>query len=247
MRAASPLIAIAVGLATLGAAAAGMKQPAIASIGPAVQGEENGYTAAANSCAKLEDEVNAKDRSDNNTFREPSPSNWRADDKMIAECRSAADHGDATAAYALGIMHRKGLGVRQDSAEAAKWLRKSADLGLAPAQTNIGAMYAVGEGVPQSRAEAIKWTRLAADQGDAIAQYNLGLMYCDGHGDPQDLVQAHMWLNLAAAQGLRQASAARDQVAAWIGSAAEIAQAQQLAVERGAAGARLAGDYQLKP
>ena len=74
MRAASPLIAIAVGLATLGAAAAGMKQPAIASIGPAVQGEENGYSAAANSCAKLEDEVNAKDRSDNNTFREPSPS-----------------------------------------------------------------------------------------------------------------------------------------------------------------------------
>ena len=76
-------------------------------------------------------------------------------------------------------MHRKGLGVRQDSAGAAKWLRKSADLGLASAQTNIGAMYALGEGVPQSRAEAIKWTRLAADQGDALAQYNLGLMYCD--------------------------------------------------------------------
>ena len=42
---------------------------------------------------------------------------------MIAECRSAADRGDAAAAYALGLMHRKGLGVRQDLAEAAKRLR----------------------------------------------------------------------------------------------------------------------------
>ena len=74
MRAASPLIAIAVGLATLGASAAGTKQPALAYIGPTVKGEENGYSAAANPCAKLVDEVNAKDRSDNNTFREPSPS-----------------------------------------------------------------------------------------------------------------------------------------------------------------------------
>ena len=143
-------------------------------------------------------------------------------------------------------MYRKGLGVRPDTAQAAKWLRKSADLGFARAQTSLGAMYAAGEGVPQSRAEAMRWMRLAADQGDAAARYDLGLMYCDGHGDPQDLVQAHMWLNLAAAQGLRQAGAARDQVAAWIGSSSEIAKAQQLAVERGA-GARLAGDYQLRP
>ena len=48
-------------------------------------------------------------------------------------------------------------------------------------------------------------------------------------------------INLAAAQGLRQAAAARDQVAAWIGSPAKIAKAQQMAVER-SAGARLAED-----
>ena len=98
-----------------------------------------------------------------------------------------------------------------------------------------------------ARAEAIRWTRAAADQGYARAQYALGLMYCDGRGDPQDLVQAHMWLNLAAAQGVSQAGAARDQVAAWIGSSAEIARAQQMAVERGAAGARLAGEVQPRP
>jgi len=144
-------------------------------------------------------------------------------------------------------MYEKGVGVPQNSAEAAKWYRKSADLGLASAQTNLGFMYADGRGVPQNRAEAIKWTRMAADQGYAAAQYNLGQMYCDHRGEPQDLVQAYMWFNLAAAQGLRQAAAARDQVAAWIGSSAEIAKAQQLAATWSPTGARLAGDYQPRP
>lgn len=245
MRVALGLIALAVALAAAGAAtAAGTAQPSLASIGATAPGGGPDYVAAASLCAALVDEISAQDRSDSNAIRESSRPDWRADDKTIAGCRSAADRGDSAAAYALGVMYRKGLGVEGDSAEAAKWLRKSADLGLARAETSLGNMYALGEGVPQSRAEAMKWTRLAADQGDARAQYILGQMYCDGRGDPQDLVQAHMWLNLAAAQGLRQADAARDQVAAWIGSSAEIAKAQRMAVERSAAGARLAEDDQ---
>lgn len=246
MRVALRAIAVVIGLAMAGAAAEA-KQPVFASTGATVPGEGNDYVATANLCVSLEDQVNARDGSDSTTFREVSHTDRRTDDKTIADCRSTADRGDAPAAFALGVAYREGLGVPQDSTEAAKWLRKSADLGSARARTDLGAMYADGEGVPQSRAEAIKWTRLAADQGDARAQYILGLMYCDGHGDPQDLVQAHMWLNLAAAQGLRQAGDARDQVAAWIGSSAEIAKAQQMAVERGATGARVAEDYQLRP
>ena len=241
------LIAIAVGLATADAAAAEIKQPSLASIGETAQGKGNDNSAAPNSCASLADEVNAEDRSRNNSFREARQIDWRAADKTIADCRSAADRGDGAAAYALGVMYEKGVGVPQNSAEAAKWYRKSADLGLASAQTNLGFMYADGRGVPQNRAEAIKWTRMAADQGYAAAQYNLGQMYCDHRGEPQDLVQAYMWFNLAAAQGLRQAAAARDQVAAWIGSSAEIAKAQQLAATWSPTGARLAGDYQPRP
>lgn len=247
MRAALRLTAFAVGLATVGAAADDVKQPRLASIGGTAQNERNDASAAAKLCANFSEEINATDRSHSNTIGEPSQSGWRADDKMIAQCQAAADHGDAAASYALGVMYGKGLGVQPDLAQAATWFRKSADLGLAKAQVSVAAMYADGEGVPQSRAEAIKWLRMAADQGDALAQYNLGLMYCDGHGDPQDLVQAHMWLNLAAARGLRQAGSARDQVAAWIGSSAEVAKAQQLAVEQGAAAGRLAAEYQPRP
>ncbi len=165
MRVALRLIALAVGLAAAGAAAAGTKQPSLASIGATAAGEENDYLASANLCASLVDQVNARDRSSSNAFRESSAPDWRADDKTIADCRSQAGRGDAAAAYALGIMYRKGLGVPQDPAEAAKWLRKSADLGLARAQTSLGAMYAFGEGVPQSRAEAMKWTKAGGRTG----------------------------------------------------------------------------------
>jgi len=244
MRVALRLVALAVALAAA-SAAAGAKQPSLASIDATAPGEGNGDLAAANLCVSLVDQV--KDRSDSNTIREASRPDWRIDDKAIADCRLAADGGDAAATYNLGVMYRKGLGVPQDSTQAAKWFRKAADLGLAWAQTNLGLMYAAGEGVPQSRAEAVKWIRMAAEQGDDVAQYALGRMYCDGRGDPQDFVQAYMWLNLAAAQGLTQAGAARDQVAAWIGSPAEIAKAQQMAVERGAAGARVAGEVQPRP
>ena len=226
MRVALRLIALAVGLAAAGAAAAGTKQPSLASIGATATGEENDYLAVGEPVREPRRSGQRQGSLQQQCFPRVERARLarrRQDDRRLPV---AAGRGDAAAAYALGIMYRKGLGVPQDPAEAAKWLRKSADLGLARAQTSLGAMYAFGEGVPQSRAEAMKWTKAAAEQGDARAQYVLGLMYCDGHGDPQDLVQAHMWLNLAAAQGLRQAGAARDQVAAWIGSPAETAKAQ---------------------
>ena len=115
--------------------------------------------------------------------------------------RLAADQGDATAQYNLGVMYAKGKGVPQDHAEAVKWYRLAADQGEARAQFILGIMYAKGEGVTHDYAKAVKWFRLAADQGEAMAQFSLGAMYAQGVGVPQDYVLAHMWFNLSAAQG----------------------------------------------
>ena len=82
----------------------------------------------------------------------------------------AADQGDASAQYNLGVMYAEGQGVRKDDVEAAKWFRKAADQGLARAQYNLGVMYAEGQGVPKDYVEAEKWVREAADQGLALAQ-----------------------------------------------------------------------------
>ena len=53
-------------------------------------------------------------------------------------------------------MYRKGLGVPQDYAEAARWHRASAEQGTARAQYNLGYMFDTGLGVPQDYAEAAR-------------------------------------------------------------------------------------------
>ena len=122
--------------------------------------------------------------------------------------RQAAEQGDATAQFNLGVMYAKGEGVPQDDAAAVRWYRLAAEQGHASAQGTLGAMYAIGRGVPQDDVEAGLWYRLAAEQGHASAQGALGGMYMNGQGVPQDDETAHVWLNVAAS---RSTSEQRDE------------------------------------
>ncbi len=70
--------------------------------------------------------------------------------------RLAADQGNASAQYYLGVKYHDGEGVAQDYAEALKWMRKAADQGYADAQTGVGTLFYQGQGVPQDYAEAIR-------------------------------------------------------------------------------------------
>ena len=49
--------------------------------------------------------------------------------------RKAAEQGDATAQFNLGIMYYNGQGVTQDDSEAVRWLRKAAEQGDANVKT----------------------------------------------------------------------------------------------------------------
>ncbi|WP_146117165.1 tetratricopeptide repeat protein, partial [Haemophilus influenzae] len=86
-----------------------------------------------------------------------------------------AEQGNASIQFNLGLMYKKGQGIKQDDFEAVKWFRKAAEQGVADAQLNLGNMYAKGLGVKQDDVEAVKWYRQAAEQGNAKAQFNLGL------------------------------------------------------------------------
>ena len=126
-----------------------------------------------------------------------------------------------------------GLGVTQDYAAAAVWLRKAADQGYAESSNNLGTIYEQGEGVVQDYAAAVRWYRKAAGQGSSPAQYNLGRSYAIGHGVSQDYVQAHKWFDLSATGGTKaeardQSAKARDAVATQM-TPAQIAEAQRLA------------------
>jgi TPR repeat protein len=84
-----------------------------------------------------------------------------------------ADAGDADAQYNLGVWSRFGLGVPQDSAQGAAWIRKSAQQGHIGAQFNLGLMYSNGHGVPQDYVEAHQWHNLAASRAsvEEVTQY----------------------------------------------------------------------------
>ncbi len=116
--------------------------------------------------------------------------------------RKAAEQGDATGQYLLGLMYRYGKGISRDSVEAAEWFRKAAEQGHVRSQFNLAVMSELGEGVSKSQTEAIKWYQKAAEQGDAQAQQNLAAMYYLGQGVAKNSEKAAEWYQKAAEQGI---------------------------------------------
>jgi TPR repeat protein len=83
----------------------------------------------------------------------------------LEQIRKLAEEGNAEAQYKLAKMYEEGLGLAQDSKEAAKWYLKSAGKGHSHAQYKMGTMYTLGKGVPKDRLEGAKWFGKAAQQG----------------------------------------------------------------------------------
>ena len=115
-----------------------------------------------------------------------------------------AEQGNASIQFNLGLMYKKGQGIKQDDFEAVKWFRKAAEQGDAEAQLILGAMYGDGRGVKQDDFEAVKWFRKAADQGHAKAQVLLGLSYILGKGVQVNKVLAKEWFGKACDNGEQQ-------------------------------------------
>jgi len=88
------------------------------------------------------------------------------DAEAIRWYRLAADQGNASAQYNLGVMYRRGDGVPQDYAEAIRWYRLAADQGNASAQYNLGIMYGQGQGVLQDNVMAHMWYNIASANGN---------------------------------------------------------------------------------
>jgi hypothetical protein len=143
--------------------------------------------------------------------------------------RMTAQSGQPSAQYRLGRMYENGSGVRESSAQAAKWYRKAAEQGFAPAQCALGRLHASGEGVRQDNAEALRWFAKAAAQDYALAMNRLGLMYERGQGVPKDYVQAYKWFILAAGAEQNVFGVANQEVLARRMTPQQIQEAQRLA------------------
>lgn len=97
--------------------------------------------------------------------------------KALTACTLAAEGGNATAQFNLGLMYSLGRGVAQDYAKSAHWYAQAAKQGDSDSQNNLGLMHYKGQGVVQDYAQALRWYKLAAEQGNVLAQNNLGSMY----------------------------------------------------------------------
>ena len=85
----------------------------------------------------------------------------RQDDaEAVRWYRLAADQGDASGHFNLGMMYANGLGVPQDDVEAARWWRLAADQGVAEAQSNLRVVEArmTAEQIAESQRRAREWT-----------------------------------------------------------------------------------------
>ena len=85
--------------------------------------------------------------------------------KLCSWYRLAAEQGDASAQYNLGVMYAKGRGVLKDEAEAVRWYRLAAEQGDAYAQNNLGVMYAQRARCPQSRSRSCALVPLGCRAG----------------------------------------------------------------------------------
>jgi TPR repeat protein len=96
--------------------------------------------------------------------------------------RSAADAGDATALFNMGVLHWTGQGVEQSNGKAIDYFQRAADQEDLPALCNMGILHYHGDGVDQSFGKAFNYFWRAMKQGDTDAAFSLGLMHHRGLG-----------------------------------------------------------------
>jgi TPR repeat protein len=140
---------------------------------------------------------------------ETSPGSTNEDESRLFQLyREAADAGDVTANYNLGIAFLRGRGVSLDAVQAAKFLRIAADAGSADAAAQLGEMYRQGLGVPPSDTEALKLYRKAEKVNNPIALNRIGEMYFAGRVVSESYSDALKYYRLAESFG--NADAARN-------------------------------------
>ena len=125
--------------------------------------------------------------------------------RPLPDIMAAAEGGDPTAQYRLGINFRDGAGgVLPDNSQYLAWIRRAAKAKMAAAQTELGFIYDKGLcGLPVDLIKGAHLHALGAAQGNPLAQLNLGCSLRDGEGVPAD--------PQLAAQLIRHNSEPRDQ------------------------------------
>ena len=113
-----------------------------------------------------------------------------------------ANKGHDLAAFSVGDLYQRGLGVEKNIKEAVRWYTVAAKQGRIPAAAyRLGLLFMRGEGVLQDHQVAARWYLQAAELGFPPAQSKIATMYYHGKGLQKNQKEAMKWLALAAEQG----------------------------------------------
>lgn len=152
--------------------------------------------------AKAVEELTTRDALFDEGMRILENGTTREDGVKAFKClRQAASQGHTEAQYQLSVCYDRGIGVRRNITEAAKWCQMAAFGGHAKAQSEIGYCYEYGQGVVRNIKEAVSWYEMASAQGNIEAKNNLAFCYQKGRGVHKDVKEAIRLYGEAAAGG----------------------------------------------
>lgn len=103
----------------------------------------------------------------------------------------ACDHFDGRACTDLGVMYRRGEGVRKNYPRAAELSLRGCHGGNALGCTNLGLMY-WSNVLPKNDKRAVELFERGCDGGDKNGCRALAFMYENGQGVPKDITRAAM-------------------------------------------------------
>lgn len=133
-------------------------------------------------------------------LRKGDQDHWRINQDLLNAYEKAANRGDVSGKFLLGLGLLLGKSVSNPT-WGAQLIREAAEQGHSGAQTRQGLLDLEGTGTERDLTQAIRWFQLAAAQDNAMAQYHLGCCCEEGTGVDMDPVQAASWYRKAAAQG----------------------------------------------
>ncbi|WP_342453116.1 tetratricopeptide repeat protein [Jiella mangrovi] len=122
-----------------------------------------------------------------------------------------ANLGDPAAQTLLGEIYSRGLGVRRDMKEAARWFKAAATAGNPEAQFRYAMILLDGTVVEKDEAQARDLMQAAADRGLPLAEYNFGQMLIEA-SPSGGFKDAAGYFEKAASAGVAEAQYAMSQL-----------------------------------
>ena len=123
-----------------------------------------------------------------------------------------AEAGDAAAQTLLAEIYARGLGVRRDPEQAARWYKSAAEQGNPDAQFQYALLLIDGRYVEKDEDQAFALMEDAANAGNLLAQFNFAQMLVDRQPGSEGLRRAVGFFEQAARAGLADAQYAMAQV-----------------------------------